>query len=305
MALDARNIRVLESRSGKELAGFWQYGRIEIATFYQWLDVLLIGSPSDWRLFPCESNCAMPVGPALERDDTGILQPSFYVICAPDQSPINVSITPEMPRRRQYSVNMTHTPREKDFVTRVRHRDRRCCMTGKLVFNNNCIGFEAAHIFPPSETDLWRQLNYSQHISDPDVPAGDEINSIQQGFLCKSSEHQLFINYQIAVDPDNGYRITDFQRRDPTDTLDGRIFYMNPDLPDCYRPSPALLRDHFRQCVLANLKAPEPQDGSRRFDPEIDLGPGGFDLAAGGWWSTSEGKEQFEVELRGRLARHA
>lgn len=39
----------------------------------------------------------------------------------------------------------------------------------------------------------------------------------------------------------------------------------------------------------------------RRFDPDIDLRPGGFDLASGGWWSTSEGKKQLEAELRSRL----
>ena len=41
----------------------------------------------------------------------------------------------------------------------------------------------------------------------------------------------------------------------------------------------------------------------RRFDPDIILGPGGFNLEEGSWWSGSEGKEQMEVELAARLRR--
>jgi hypothetical protein len=39
-------------------------------------------------------------------------------------------------------------------VTRVRARDLRCCITGGLVAGNDYTGFEAAHIFPLSETDI-------------------------------------------------------------------------------------------------------------------------------------------------------
>lgn len=41
----------------------------------------------------------------------------------------------------------------------------------------------------------------------------------------------------------------------------------------------------------------------RRFDPEINLGPGGFNLEEGSWWSGPDGKEQMEVELAVRLQR--
>ena len=39
----------------------------------------------------------------------------------------------------------------------------------------------------------------------------------------------------------------------------------------------------------------------RRFDPDIDLGAGGFNLEKGNWWSSAEGKEQLTVELAARL----
>jgi hypothetical protein len=41
-----------------------------------------------------------------------------------------------------------------NFVTRVRDRDFRCCITGDLVAGEDYTGFEAAQIFPPSETDI-------------------------------------------------------------------------------------------------------------------------------------------------------
>jgi hypothetical protein len=43
-------------------------------------------------------------------------------------------------------------------VTRVRDRDKRCCMTGQLVAAENFTGFDAVHIFPLSETDIVRRL---------------------------------------------------------------------------------------------------------------------------------------------------
>jgi hypothetical protein len=90
--------------------------------------------------------------------------------------------------------------------------------------------------------------------------------------------------------------------RDPRRSPHGRIFYRDPNVHRCYLPSADLLRDHFRQCVLRHVKgARETNSSQRRFDPDIDLGVGGFDLAAGSWWSGVEGKKQLEAELAGRL----
>ena len=98
------------------------------------------------------------------------------------------------------------------------------------------------------------------------------------------------------------YRIFDFVGRDPNRSPHGKIFYRNPNVHQCYLPSADLLRDHFRQCILRHIKgAGECQDTNRRFDPDIDLRAGGFDLTMGSWWSGSEGKRQLETELAGRL----
>jgi len=96
------------------------------------------------------------------------------------------------------------------------------------------------------------------------------------------------------------HRITDFGASNSNVTLDGRQFYV-ADVEGHFRPSDALLRDHYRQCVPASMKAAAKPVSSRQFDPDIDLGLGGFNLGVGCWWSGREGKEQVEVELSARL----
>jgi len=139
-------------------------------------------------------------------------------------------------------------------------------------------------------------------IADPLVPENDKMNSIQQGFLCLATEHKLFDDYQIGVNPDDEYRITDFGASNPNATPDGRQFYV-ADVEEHFRPSDDLLRDHYRQCVLTCMKAAAGPVHLRWFDPDINLGPGGFNLEEGSWWSGPDGKEQMEVELAARLHR--
>jgi hypothetical protein len=171
-----------------------------------------------------------------------------------------------------------------------------------LVAGEDYTGFEAAHIFPLSETDLWNDLNYKRFIEDDQIAPGFELNSVQQGFLCSSAEHRMFDNYSIGVNPDDNYRIYDYVGRDHNRSPHGKTFYRNPNEHQRYLPSADLLRDHFRQCVLRHVKgAGESNEPQRRFDPDIDLHAGGFNLTTGSWWSGSEGKRQLEAELAGRL----
>jgi hypothetical protein len=45
-------------------------------------------------------------------------------------------------------------------------------------------------------------LDYKRFIEDDLVAPGFELNSIQQGFLCSSTEHRMFDDYAISVNPD-------------------------------------------------------------------------------------------------------
>ena len=94
----------------------------------------------------------------------------------------------------------------------------------------------------------------------------------------------------------DSYRITDFRRREGPSPVDGRVFYVDPNCPDEFRRSVELLRDHFRQCILANMEAVG--DCSLPcFDPELHPESGGFDLS-GRWWRTDEGRAQLDAQLR-------
>jgi hypothetical protein len=48
----------------------------------------------------------------------------------------------------------------------------------------------------------WNDLNYKRFIEDDQIITGYEMNSIQQGFLCSSTEHRMFVDYSIAINPD-------------------------------------------------------------------------------------------------------
>ncbi|KAF8724848.1 hypothetical protein AX14_008566 [Amanita brunnescens Koide BX004] len=299
-----RNVHVFNASNGNEVAGFFQHGGVTITTFVGWINEI-VSIPEAWCLYPSKFNNNRAVGgPALDSNSTAEIPPGRYVIrtLPPDSAPVAVFLTTDLPRTRAYSVNYTYTPHETDFVSRVRDRDLRCCITGDLVAAEDFTGFEAAHIFPLSETDIWNDLGYKRFIEDDNVKPGFEMNSVQQGFLCSSTEHRMFDDYSIGINPDDNYRIYDFIGRDPQRTPHGNFFYRNPNVNPRYLPSPDLLHDHFRQCVLRHVKGAGENDGLlRKFDPDVDLCPGGFDLVEGSWWSGPEGKRQFEAELASRL----
>ncbi|KAF8956349.1 hypothetical protein BDZ97DRAFT_2079926 [Flammula alnicola] len=317
-----RNVHVFSSSNGAEVAG--EFGRsilltfvttipwqafssteaLQSLTFIGWINEVCY-IPVEWALYPSQFNNNRAVGgAALDSASGNELQPGRYVIRtpSPESAQIVVYLTTDVPRTRAYSVNYTYTPHETNFVTRVGARDSRCCITGDLVAGEDYTGFEAAHIFPLSETDIWNELNDKRFIEDDQIQPGMELNSIQQGFLCSSTEHRMFDDYSIGVNPDDNYRICDFVGRHPNRSPHWKIFYRNPNEQQHYLPSADLLRDHFRQCVLRHVKgAGESNEPHRRFDPDIDLQAGSFNLTAGSWWSGLEGKRQLEAELAGRL----
>jgi len=53
-----------------------------------------------------------------------------------------------------------------------------------------------------TELPKWNSLNYKSFIEDDIIVPGHEMNSIQQGFLCSSTEHRMFDDYSIAINPD-------------------------------------------------------------------------------------------------------
>jgi hypothetical protein len=153
-------------------------------------------------------------------------------------------------------------------------------------------GFEAAHIFPLEKENLWIQWGYSRWITDMDDTVGlSKINSCQNGFLLSRNVHGDFDQYLLSVSPDDNYKVTVFDQ--DVFGIDGRTLdAVCRDPEDSNRVSDELLRWHFRQSVLANMRgAGEPVFEHDFVDKdmvkEISEGP--------------YAKERFELELSARL----
>ncbi|KAF1808140.1 hypothetical protein P152DRAFT_469182 [Eremomyces bilateralis CBS 781.70] len=142
-------------------------------------------------------------------------------------------------------------------------------------------GFEAAHIFPVAYEDHWKDHGYEHWITiQPDN--GGAINSVQNGLLLDSAVHQLFDNYILSINPDKR------SCRRAGKHLDRQL------LDDPQRPIDQLLRWHFRQAVLANMRGA----GEPYFEHDF---PPGSDIV-GDILSGSKPAERMGFELFNRLA---
>ncbi|KAG0640480.1 hypothetical protein HOY80DRAFT_1068881 [Tuber brumale] len=190
--------------------------------------------------------------------------------------------------------------REDSFRTEIRNRDRKYVISGIPVSEifiqaHNWTTFDAAHIFPLRHESHWIQYNYGQWITDiPNAVGSSKINSHQNGFLFRQEVHTMFDQSLISVNLDDGYKVVVF---DPDlYGYDGKTLdpvCRNPDDP--HRVSNHLLRWHFRQSVLANVRGAGEPVLERDFLPgtdsvgEVLAGPYapkslGLEMAAGWEW---------------------
>ncbi|KAK9482430.1 hypothetical protein V1527DRAFT_499137 [Lipomyces starkeyi] len=153
-------------------------------------------------------------------------------------------------------------------------------------------GFETAHIFPLSSEDYWLQKGFSRWITNRKDERDTGINSCQNGLLMMSNIHQNFDGFGFAINPDDGYKITCFDK-DPF-RIDGRILDPICGIPngeDGVRDE--LLRWHFRQAVLANMRAAGEPSFEMDFPPGTDM--------MGEIQSGPEAGKRMEAELFSRL----
>ncbi|KAG0636524.1 hypothetical protein HOY80DRAFT_352467 [Tuber brumale] len=162
-----------------------------------------------------------------------------------------------------------------------------------LIQANDWTSFEAAHIFPPEHESLWIRSNYGPWITDMDDAAGSsKINSSQNGFLLRADVHQMFKQYLISVNPDDGYKVVVFTI--DRSGLDGRI--LDPVCRSPADPHPVsdqLLRWHFRQSVLANMRGAGEPIFEHDFPPGTDMVG---EILAGPY-----AQERFELEIAARF----
>ncbi|KAK9489626.1 HNH endonuclease-domain-containing protein [Lipomyces doorenjongii] len=274
----------LFSEPDQPLGGMRLNPSVTEENFLSMLDILIVAS-GPFRVTLRET------GVDLLRTNNA-LQPGHYDI-RPYSRRDTIAITDELCITR--ILSRTITGRHDLFRARVRERDGKCVITG--IVNNmaeldDWRGFEAAHIFPLSSEEYWLQNGFSRWITNRKGERDTWINSGQNGLLMTSNIHQRFDGLDFSINPDDGYKITCFDK-DPFE-IDGRILD-----PICREPngkdsaSDELLRWHFRQAVLANMR------GAGEPSFEMDFPPGSDMM--GEILSGPEAGKRMEAELFSRL----
>ena len=174
----------------------------------------------------------------------------------------------------------------------------------------------------PNELTLniqWVNKGYPGHITDsaslPELGGSTKIDSIQNVILLRSDLHDAWDSYKFAVHPD----VCTFFRLPPSiscltfrfrqrghvvipfvpgyDDIAGKVLKLDHITDDNLRPLDELLRDHFLQGVLKNMKGA----GEPTWDYEDALGDGMMDLSRRDIWGGKLGQEHLEFEIAHRL----
>ncbi|KAG0127466.1 hypothetical protein HOY82DRAFT_586872 [Tuber indicum] len=268
-----RNVTFYDATNPEEaLGGLAQNGSITEANFLDMLGILLVVDGSPLRV---QERISSHI---VSRTDVPLKTGVYDIYC---DAAIQVSDQPWIQR-----------------LVSLSNRDRKCVISG-IVNPEICIeshdwtGFEVAHIFPLERENYWIQHNYGRCITDIDDAAGSsKINSSQNGFFLRTDIHQMFKQYLWSVNPDDGYKVVVFTI--DRFGFDGRI--LDPvcrSTTDPHRVSDELLRWHYRQSVLANLRGAGEPLFEHDFSPGTDVVG---EILAGPY-----AQERFELEIAARL----
>ncbi|PUU82978.1 hypothetical protein B9Z19DRAFT_937281, partial [Tuber borchii] len=178
-------------------------------------------------------------GTPIQRDDNP-LQPGKYLI--------NTAVNNEPWLFRVRAVDANAPP--KGFRDAVRARDRRCVITGCPAGGIwEWHGYEPTFIFPLTYEQHWITHGYDKWITIPG--SSGSITSVQNGMLLRQDIGTLFQSYILSINPDDDYKIVSFRGSNYgiAGTRLNKTFRDDPS-----RPVDQLLRWHFRQAVLANVR---------------------------------------------------
>ncbi|KAK0651382.1 HNH endonuclease-domain-containing protein [Cercophora newfieldiana] len=254
------------------------------ANFYAVVDIIIDISPPG-PFFLQDEN-----GETIAQDAQPLLPGRYFVVA---DGTVKKAAEAAFTRMMSFQTGT----RVDEFRDEVRERDGRCVVTKEENLNKEFglwEGFEAAHIFPLAYEHQWKTQGWTQQITIlPSRRSYGTINSVQNGLLLRDDIHTLFDSYHFSINPDDGYKIICFQRdskRIAGTFLDARL------LNNTRRPLETLLRWHFRQAVLTNMKGV----GEPHFEHDF---PPGSDIM-GDIQSGPKAAERMEFELFGRLAHH-
>jgi len=287
-----RNVHIYDLNDPTtEIGGLLLLPGVTNANFYAMIEIIVIFNLQDEN----ETNIEMSERcfflqdeseTKIEKDDHPLQPGSYYIVTT---CPFQLNNEPPITR----VISQATGPRVAVFQEAIRSRDRQCIISGRPIptFNgvDNWGGFEAAHIFPLAKEGHWIEQNYGRWITIQSAQGGS-INSVQNGLLLRSDMHHLFDLYDISINPDDNYKVVAFQPVE--ENIAGK--HLNRELftrPDA--PVDNLLRWHFRQAVLANMRGA----GEPHFEHDF---PPGSDIV-GGILRGPKAGERMEFELFSRL----
>ncbi|PUU73717.1 hypothetical protein B9Z19DRAFT_1162160 [Tuber borchii] len=255
-----RNVYICSANdTSTVLGGLSLNDSITNANFYSMVEIVFIFD-NDYTL--CSEN-----GTTVQRDDHLLKEGKYLINTA---GSLQVNNEPWLFRVRAVGAN---APPE-SFRDAVRERDYRCVITGEPAGGYyDWTGYEPTFIFPLTHEQHWVTHGYDKWITIPG--SRGSITSVQNGMLLRSDIGTLFQNYILSINPDDDYKIVFFRRNNYgiASTHLNQTFRDDPA-----RPVDQLLRWHFRQAVLANVRGQgEPcPDFSTPLPPHlIGVGEGG------------------------------
>ncbi|PUU82980.1 hypothetical protein B9Z19DRAFT_1149666 [Tuber borchii] len=217
------------------------------ANFYSMVEIVFV--------FDNDYTLSNESGATVQRDDHPLQKGKYFINTAGSRKFNN-----EPWMARTISVGAQAPPEE--FRDAVRVRDRGCFITGQTARGaayGDWTGYTATPIFPVTHEQDWATHGHDSWITIPGTRG--PLTSVQNGMLLRSDISHLFENYHLSINPDDGYKIVSFIRDPPliAGTHLDKTVLGNPE-----RPVDQLLRWHFRQTVLANVRA----EGEPCFDAE-------------------------------------
>ncbi|KAG4444160.1 hypothetical protein IFR05_000389 [Cadophora sp. M221] len=278
-----RDVHIFDARDrNTSIGGLILTAGITNANLYAMIQIFVI--------FEGEYSLQNESNVTILRDNNFLLLPGNYYIIS--SSPIQINN--ETPLLR--TISLQTGTRVQAFTDAVRSRDGRCVISGKIAFAHLDFwtGFEAAHIFPLAFEGIWKDYNYGRWVLTPpdeEEIKGGKINSSQNGLLLRSDIHQLFDMYFISINPDDNYKIVCFAP--DSEGIAGKYFDQRP-LDDPQRPADQLLRWHFRQAVLTNMRGAGEPVFEHDFPPGSDI--------MGSILEGPKAAERMEFELFNRFA---
>ncbi|KAL6243151.1 hypothetical protein RBB50_009702 [Rhinocladiella similis] len=254
---DGRDVHIYDLHDpSTELGGLLLLPGVTNKNFYSMVEIIILfEGPFDLQ----DENEV-----TIQRDNSPLRPGNYFV-----KSTQPFSLNDELCLLR--TISQSSGSRVVSFAQSVRERDRQCLISGSRVPSHKGIdffnGFQAAHIFPLAYEGHWIEQGFSRWITIQ-PPKGGSINSVQNGILLLSHFHQLFDLYNISINPDDDYKIVAFA---PTaHQIEGkhldRQLFTRPDAP-----ADQLLRWHFRQAVLTNMRGAGEPVFEHDFPPGSDM----------------------------------